>query len=299
MIIDAHMHMWNRLMLPDLAIQTYLEPLRRFKEMYGGMFDMGLDDEMPFSDYDEKIEAAIESLDKNGIDYGVVLATDFELVGGDRMTNEEYMEWLFQRCSVDDRFIPFVSVDPNRRDAVDMIGRFVNRYDPKGIKMYPATGFYPNDERMDAYWDAVDDLGLVVVTHAGMALPPLDEKYCHPSYFAAVADRHPDMKIVIAHLGGKFHQELCPLMDGRPNVFTDCSAQQGWMPDDNDVVVDRLRTVAGRFPDRVVFGTDFPLYDERIPAGRFIRLIRESDWGTEKMKEDLLGNNMARVLGLK
>lgn len=298
MIIDAHMHMWNRLMLPDLAIQTYLEPLRRFNEEYGDLFGVGLDDEIPFGDYDEKIEIVIESMDMNHVDYGIVLGTDFELVGGNRMTNEEYMEWLFQRCSVDDRFMPFISVDPNRRDAIEMMEGLVKRHDPRGIKMYPATGFYPNDERMDAYWDAVDDLGLVVVSHAGMALPPLDEKYCHPSYFARVAENHPDMKIVIAHLGGKFHQEIFPLMDEHPNVFTDCSALQGWMPSDNDVVVDRLRTVVGRFPDRVVFGTDFPLYDEHIPTSIFLRLIRESDWGTEKMKDDLLGNNMARVLGL-
>jgi hypothetical protein len=31
---------------------------------------------------------------------------------------------------------------------------------------------------------------------------------------------------------------------------------------------------------------------------QFIRLIKEGDWGTEQMKEDLLGNNMARILGI-
>lgn len=299
MIIDAHIHMWHRNSLPDEAVRQYMEPVRKLKELFGDVFDFNLDEEIPFSDYDIPIDEPIKALDVNHADYAVVLGTDFELVGEHRMTNEEYMEWLFQRCSVDDRFIPFISVDPNRgEDAVPMIERLVKRYDPKGIKVYPASGFYPDDEKFDAYWDLIDDLGLVVTTHAGMALPPLDEKYCHPKFFAKVAEKHPDMKIIIAHLGGKFHDELFPLMDAYDNVYTDCSALQGWAGEDKSMIDRRLDAVTSRYPDRVVFGTDFPLYDQHMPMFDFIRLIREGKWGTDRIKDDLLGNNMARVLGI-
>ena len=160
MIIDAHIHIWHRDMIPDRAIENYLEPLKKFKDMYGGVFDLGLDDEIPFADYKYSMSESKDMLDGCKMDYAVVLATDFELVNEHRMTNDEYMDWLFETCSVDDRYIPFISVDPNKgEDALRSIERLVKRYAPKGIKVYPASGFYPDDPKYDRYWDLIDDLG--------------------------------------------------------------------------------------------------------------------------------------------
>ena len=299
MRIDAHIHIWHRDMIPDRAVENYLEPLKKIKELYGGVFDLNLDDEIPFFDYKYSMDESKTMLDASNLDYAVVLGTDFEMVNEHRMTNDEYMDWLFETCSVDDRYIPFISVDPNKgEDALVSIERLVKRYAPKGIKMYPATGFYPDDPKYDSYWDLIDDLGLVVTTHAGMALPPLDGKYCHPKFFARVAERHPDMKIIIAHLGGMFYDELFPLMDEYENVYTDCSALQGWIPEDKDMVDRRLDEVTSRYPERVVFGSDSPLYNERTTVQRYIDIIMEGRWGNEKVKADLLGNNMARILGV-
>jgi hypothetical protein len=298
MIIDSHVHIWHRDMLPDMAVRNYLMPLIEFADELDGFLDFGLADDIPFMDYGTAINEIRESMDVNNIDKAIVLATDFELVSEGRMTNEQYIDWLYDVCKCDDRFEPFIGADPNKGAAgLRTIERLVKKYEPRGIKMYPATGFYPDDEKYSDYWKLIDDLGLIVVTHAGMALPPLDEKYCHPSSMTKVAKDHPDMKIIIAHLGGKFHSELFPLMEECDNVYTDCSALQGWLPPEPEMVISRLRETAGRFPERVVFGTDTPLYDTQYSTMQFIRLIKESDWGTDRMKEDLLGNNMARILG--
>jgi len=302
-LIDAHAHMWNRKMLPDLAVRSYMAPVLEISEeerkKYGTMLDFDLEGEVPFADYDVKIEEPLETIYGNKMDYMVILGTDFELLGSGKMTNEEYMEWMFERCTVDDKFLPFISVDPNKgAGAIAMIERLVKRYDPKGIKVYPATGFYPSDPKLEEYWDKIDDLDLTVVTHAGMALPPLDERYCHPSEFGRVAEKHPDMNIIIAHLGGKFHGELLPLMEEHENIYTDCSALQGWAHDDRSMICKRIKAVSSRFPDRIVFGTDFPLYESSFSAMQFIREIREGDWGTGYQKDALLGKNMARILGL-
>lgn len=298
MLIDAHIHMWHRKVIPDEAVRRYMAPAAEFMEQYGDVFNFNLDDDIPFSDYDVPIERPISVLDANGIDYAVVLGTDYSKVNEGRMLLEEYMDWLFDRCSVDDRFIPFIGVDPNRENACDDIVKLVKRHNPKGIKLYPATGFYPDDEKHDSFWKTIDDLGLVVVSHAGMALPPLDEKYCHPKYMAKVAERYPDTKIVVAHLGGKFHDELFPLMEVHDNIYSDCSALQGWNPDDRSMIDFRLSEAMSRFPDRIVFGSDFPLYIDHMSVMQFIRHIREGEWGDDAVKEKLLGGNMARILGI-
>ena len=290
--------MWNRKTLPDQAILSYLEPILKFQDTYGHLFDLGFEDGMPFPDYEVPVDTIIDIMNRNSMDGMVVLATDFELVGGNRMSLDEHMDWLFQRCSVDDRFHPFIGVDPNRPDAPAIIERLVKRYSPIGIKMYPAVGFYPDEERMDAYWRMVDDLGLLVVTHAGMALEPLDEKYCHPSMMQKVAERYPDTNFIIAHLGGKYHEELFPLMEACDNVYADCSALQGWVPNDITMIRRRLDDSLSRFPDRIVFGSDFPLYDEMFSMKQFIEEIDKRDWESDRVRDDFFGGTMARLMGI-
>ena len=303
MIIDAHVHLWPRCLLPDEAVKNYLAPLEEARKLLPSdqqqFLDFFLDEASPFKDYDLNVSEVINTMNYNKIDYVIALAVDFGLVNEGRITNEEYTDWLYREASVDDRIIPFISVDPNRGEAgLKMIESFVKKYNPPGIKMYPATGFYPDSEKCDKYWDLVDDLGLVVVTHAGMAFSPLDERYCHPVNMERVADNHPDTKFIIAHMGGKFGSELPGVMRRHENIYTDCSAMQGWLPGEPDVATRKISTFVTEFPDRVVYGSDFPLYEMRYSSSLFIRLINEGDWGTERMKEGLMGNNMARILGL-
>jgi predicted TIM-barrel fold metal-dependent hydrolase len=238
MIIDSHIHIWNRKMLPDAAIRNYLLPLMEHADELDGFMDFDLDAELPFWDYLLSVDELRESMNINKVDRAIVLATDFELVNEGRMSNEDYIDWLYDTCACDDRLEPFIGVDPNRGEAgLKMIERLAKKYEPRGIKVYPATGFFPDDEKFSRYWELIDDLGLIVVTHAGMALPPLDERYCHPVNFIDVAEKHPDMKIIIAHLGGKFHNELFEVMDRCDNVYTDCSALQGWLPSEPGMVI--------------------------------------------------------------
>jgi predicted TIM-barrel fold metal-dependent hydrolase len=86
-------------------------------------------------------------------------------------------------------------------------------------------------------------------------------------------------------------------MEACDNVYTDCSALQGWFPD-MEMIRKRLDEATSRFPDRVVFGSDFPLYENHTTCSKFISLIREMDFGNDRIKDALLGGNMARVLGL-
>ncbi|NLL94910.1 MAG: amidohydrolase family protein [Thermoplasmatales archaeon] len=298
MLIDAHIHMWHRDVIPDEAVRSYMGPTLQFLEQYGNVFDFNLDDEIPYSDYYVPIERPLSVMDANGYDLAVVLITDYSMVNEGRMSIQEYHDWVFDRCSVDDRFMPFIGVDPNRPDASELVGKLSKKHDSRGIKLYPATGFYPDDPKYLDFWKAIEDLGLLVVTHAGMALPPLDEKYCRPSNLAAVAERHPDTDIIVAHLGGKFHDELYPLMEAHENIHSDCSALQAWNPDDRSMVDKRLSEAMSRFPDRIVFGTDYPLYLDHTSPMQFIRQIREGDWGNDAVKDKLLGGNMARLLGI-
>jgi predicted TIM-barrel fold metal-dependent hydrolase len=106
------------------------------------------------------------------------------------------------------------------------------------------------------------------------------------------------MNIVLAHLGGKWRAEVFELCQEYPNCFTDCSALQGWLPSDPDTAIGRLRELAKRIPDKVSFGSDFPLFDLSYESPQWVRFVREQPWADEDTKAKLLGGNMRKVLGI-
>jgi predicted TIM-barrel fold metal-dependent hydrolase len=140
-----------------------------------------------------------------------------------------------------------------------LVEKYVKKFDARGVKVYPPTGWRPDEERIKPFWKLLDDHALVVVTHSGAVWGPLNEELSRPSFYSPVLQRHERLKLVIAHMGGKFREEMFPLLATYHNAYTDCSALQGWLPSNPEMVVSRLKEAAERIPDRIFFGTDWPL----------------------------------------
>ncbi len=141
------------------------------------------------------------------------------------------------------------------------------------------------------------------VSQVSTAAPRWNKQDCavlkelsRPSYYSKVLDKHERMKLVIAHMGGKFREEMFPLLAEYQNAFTDCSALQGWLPSNPDMVVSRLKDAAERIPDRIFFGTDWPLFELAYSQPYFIELVRTQPWGSEEMKERLFSGNFQHMM---
>lgn len=296
MIIDSHVHIWLRDHLPDSMVRAYLEPLRALKDL----FDMELDVENVWPDYGVDVNKVLEMMAAGPVDRTVVLPIDYNIVEQARIDIEDYNTWVFENVAAyRDKVIPFVGIDPQRGDrAIGIMERFVKKYDARGVKVYPATGWYPNEERIQKFWAIANDLGLIAVTHAGAAWGPLDDKYTHPSFYDEVLQRYPDLKVMIAHLGGKFRQETYELCAKHSNCYTDISALQGWLPSDPDTCLSRLKEVAEKVPDRASFGTDFPLFDLSYASSMWLNFVMDRPWADEDVKARVLGGNMQRLLGI-
>ncbi len=296
MIIDGHAHIWKREMLPDKILAAYLEPLL----VLDGMLDMTLDREQDWPMSQVDVPQLVASMDEAGIDKTVVLPLDLGMTFEARATVEEYNLWVFDSCDeYGDRVVPFIGVDPMRgQRALDLVQGFVRDFNAKGIKIYPAAGWRPDQPELRSFWRLVEELDLVVLTHAGASWGPLDESFNHPIFFRAVLERHPSIKIVIAHLGGKWRSETFELAKEFDNLFADCSALQGWLPSQPDVAKSRLREAAGLMPDRLIFGTDWPLFDLSYSHSNWVRFVRDEDWADADLKEKVLEGNIRRLLGI-
>jgi aminocarboxymuconate-semialdehyde decarboxylase len=204
------------------------------------------------------------------------------------------------------------TVDPTKPEQlVDLMrdGRFV------GIELPTAwAGMYLGDDRFEPFWAAAEETGALVFVHPSTridVLPVLDEHYLwntvgNPFETALAAahmiatqvvDRHPSLKVLLAHGGG-----VLPALRGR------LAREQAIHPPGRDVrtamrrffvdtVVhdcDVLRDLIHFFgPGHVLLGSDYPfdMGDER-PVETIRRLGLELE--AEKM---ILGENALRLIG--
>lgn len=225
---------------------------------------------------------------------GVLLAWDAETATGlPPLTNDRVAEICREFPG---QFVGFASVDPHKPDAVDELRRAITELGLKGLKLHPeAQAFYPNDPAFEPLWEVCEEFHLPVVVHVGMtglgACVPggsgIEFDYGRPMLMDAVAARHPELTVVMAHFGYPWHLEVLASALHKTNVWVDLS---GWRP--RYIPAEVKRDAAGRLRDRVVWGSDYPLLD----PGLLLAEVGDLDLGAAEA--GVLVNNAARLLEL-
>ena len=175
----------------------------------------------------------------------------------------------------------------------------------KGIKLHPQyqdTDF--DDPRYLRILDRCGELGLVVLTHAGLDIGMPGKDNCAPEMVARALDQVGPVKLVLAHMGGwRQWDRVEALLLGR-GVYLDTSFSLGeitplddghYRPGDLPLLDEAafLRMVRRFGPDRILFGTDSPWDDQETALARLRALPLEP-----AELEAILGGNAKRLLGI-
>ncbi|HWP58091.1 MAG TPA: amidohydrolase family protein [Candidatus Acidoferrales bacterium] len=135
----------------------------------------------------------------------------------------------------------------------------------KGFKFHPPDqNFYPNDRKYYGLWEALEAGQKPVMFHTGFTVLGADQDGgkgigldCgRPIHLDAVARDFPRMKIIAAHPGWPWEQELIGVLTHKRNVYVDTS---GYLAE--QLPESFLRAIRGRLQDKALFGTDFPYVD--------------------------------------
>ena len=78
-------------------------------------------------------------------------------------------------------------VDPRRKNALAIVEKAAKEWGAVGLKLHPATGWYPNDREVYPIYRKCVELGLYVDFHTGPMYPPMKSKYSHPIHLDEVA----------------------------------------------------------------------------------------------------------------
>lgn len=154
--------------------------------------------------------------------------------------------------------------------------------------------FHPADPLLHPVWGMIQDAGIPVVIHCGSG--PVATEYTGPEPIAALLQRFPRLRLIIAHMGMPEYTEFLDLVERYPGLrldttmsFTDFTEIKAPFP-----VAERARLRA--LGDRILFGSDFP--NIPYPYAHAIQALERLDLGDDWLG-DVCYRNGARLFGIE
>lgn len=191
-----------------------------------------------------------------------------------------------------------VSIPKIGSAIIDKLDLLAEECDIIGIKLYPGFElFYPDEERCHPIYEVCKKHDIPVVFHSGESMgEPWREKYNHPNEITKVAKRFPTLKIIVAHFSQPHLAACRELVLSCPNVHVDISGLAH--PDvikicGKETIVHNLEDVATQQPEKVIFGTDWPICD----VGEHLQLVSSLPI-SETAKALILSRNAERIFSL-
>lgn len=266
MRVDVHTHVW-----PERIASVVLETLEN---------ELGIDAIAP-----NTVESLKAHMLSSGVDKSVVLGV-VDRADQVRRAND----WLIG--IQDEMLVPFGAMHPDLEDKSAEVRR-LRDHGIKGIKLHPMMNrFYPDDPAMFPVYEEMGE-SMVLEIHSGR-LPhtgPSEPVFSPPERIMNIVRRFPRLKVIALHLGGFYMlDEAERELIGQDNVLIDTT----WPPTLKEISERTLAAIVNKHgPDKVCFGTDFPLASQVDDAEYLLRLPF-----SDKDKERILGETARQVIGL-
>jgi predicted TIM-barrel fold metal-dependent hydrolase len=227
----------------------------------------------------------------------VLVAFDIESVTGAPPCSNQYVS-RFRDESGGIILQAWGAVDPLKgAAAMEEARKAINEFGLLGFHFHPIMGrFSVDDRRYYPLWETINELRVPVMidvgtTGMGAGMPGglgAVIRHAHPAAIDQLAADFPDLKIVAAHPGWPWTDEMIAVALHKGNVSWELS---GWAPKYFPDAV--KRDIKGRLKDKIMFGSDYP----SIPYDRLFREWQELRYSDEIM-EKIFHANAERILGL-
>lgn len=260
-IIDVHTHIW-----PDTLAAAAVSAV-------GSQGHIA-------PNYDGTVAGLLASMDGAGIDTSVVLpvATKPSQV---RTIND----WAAGLAS--ERLVPFGAMHPDFEDPRSEIARMAG-LGLRGFKMHPEyQSFAPHEARMVPIYEAAIANDMTLFFHAGGDVAFTSVRGT-PESFVGVIEAWPQLRAVLAHMGGFRQWHAVTGRLAGCDVLFDTAYTLGHLPDTEFVALAREHGC-----HRVMFGSDGPWTDAKAQLDHLRRLPFTSD-----ELAAILGGNAERLLAL-
>ncbi len=182
--------------------------------------------------------------------------------------------------------LQWVIVDPTHPTTFQQAEQMLAQPRCVGIKIHPEEHLYPIGEHGRVIFEFAARHDAVVLTHSG-------HENSRPADIVPFANDYPNVKVILAHIGCSSGSDRTLQVRGiqqsrHGNVYADTSSAMSMTPGLIEWAVSEVGA------DRVLFGTDTPLYSTAMQRAR----IDQADIGDDE-KRKMLRENAVALLGNK
>ena len=264
MIIDFHTHIF-----PDgIAPKTipFLEERSGVKANTDGM-----------------LKGLLRAMEQNKVDLSVVhpvvtKPSQFESVN-------TFAKYVNDTC--EGKLLSFGGIHPDCEDYKAKLD-YIKALGLPGIKLHPDyQGVFIDDVRYMNIIEYADELGLMILTHAGVDIGLPEPVHCPPDRMRKVIDAIKPKKLIVAHMGGWSQwEQVCEYLVGT-DIYLDTAFCMDYISQE---MFCKILEKHGK--DKILFATDSPWGE----AGKTIKQLKEMPLSGEEI-EDILANNAKKLLG--
>lgn len=237
----------------------------------------------------------LASMEKYGIDYSIVIP--------DNVPNPKCadMDILAQIIDGEKKLLMMgtVNIFQEIESQIKKLETLLANRKICAIKLFPGHDpFYPIDKRCFLVYELCKKYDLPVVIHTGENSGDKEcAKYNDPKFLVEIADKNPQLKIIISHFFWPQMEYCWEVTKDFSNIYYDTSAMAdpevveatgGW----NKVLAVLKKAIENK-PDNVLFGSDWPM----CPIDQHLQLIK--DLGLAKtVEEKIIAVNAQKVFKL-
>jgi len=233
----------------------------------------------------------LKEMKKNGISSAIIIPDNIE--GSDNIADlDKTIELIGERKNL--FLLGSPQIIQRGLSEIEKYKKLLEERKNKGLKFFPGHDpYYPTDERCLPYYELCQKLDVPVLFHTGENSGDSEcAKWNDPKYIAEVAKKYPKLKVIITHYYWPKIDYCYEITKDIPNIYFETAAMA-----DEEVVeksggIEKIReilrkTIADR-PDKVIFGTDWPM----CKIEEHIKLIKSLELDSEVEKEVFSGNSV-------
>lgn len=178
----------------------------------------------------------------------------------------------------------YVVIDPEQPATFDQARRMLAQPQCVGIKLHPEEHGYQIRDFAKPLFEFAAEHRAIVLTHSS-------EQNSQAADFVPWSNEFPEVRLILAHIGcgwdGRLDHQVRAIQQSRHgNIFADTSSARSITPRLIEWAVSEIGA------DRVLFGTDTPLYHAAMQRAR----IDHADL-SDSVKQQILHGNALRLFG--
>jgi uncharacterized protein len=195
--------------------------------------------------------ALMEHLLKDGVEQAFVLAYVHK-----PEISRQVNRWLADLTTEHRWLIPFGAVHPQDSDLEQILAEALDLYHFAGIKLHCLVQqISPDDQALFPVYEALVKRSRGLIIHAGN-FPLPDKKRLGVQHMAGVLRKYPRLNVIVAHLGLYDLSAYRELLKQYRGLYLDTAfvfQNENFIP-----LRQEIADFIKEFPDRILYGSDFP-----------------------------------------